>query len=72
MNGSPNKLRITWQFYEEQLLRMDPVKAGRLFARDKRYFDHFNLRPSVVRCTAHAFVVVACGCVRSAPARVGV
>jgi hypothetical protein len=48
MNGSPNDLRMTWQFFEEQFLRMNPEAKGRLFERDVKYFDHFNLAPSAV------------------------
>jgi hypothetical protein len=55
MHGSPNNLRITWQFFEKDFLAHDAFKVPRDFhAFDEKYFDHFNLRVSPVRCTRAA------------------
>ena len=50
MNGSPNNLRITWQFYSKDFFAVDAFKTPRDFHTvDEKYFDHFNLRVSAVR-----------------------
>jgi hypothetical protein len=49
MHGSPNNLRITWQFFEKDFLAVDALKTPRDFHTfDEKYFDHFNLRVSKV------------------------
>jgi hypothetical protein len=49
MHGSPNSLRITWQFFEKDFLANDAFTMPRDFhAFDEKYFDHFNLRVSPV------------------------
>ena len=48
MDGSPNKLRIMWQFFEKTFLGRDAFEQPREFAVDQQYFDHFNLRVSEV------------------------
>ena len=48
MNGSPNNLRIVWQFFEKTFLGRDAFKEPREFAVDQHYFDHFNIRVSEV------------------------
>ena len=50
MDGSPNNLRIMWQFFEKDFLATDAFKNPRDFHRfDEKYFDHFNIRVSEVR-----------------------
>jgi hypothetical protein len=50
MHGSPNNLRITWQFFDKDFLAVDAFKTQRNFhTYDEKYFDHFNLRVSAVR-----------------------
>jgi hypothetical protein len=50
MHGSPNNLRITWQFFEKDFLATDAFQNPRNFSRfDELYFDHFNVRVSEVR-----------------------
>ena len=45
MHGSPNNLRIVWQFYTKDFLATDAYKNPRNFSRfDRLYFDHFNVR----------------------------
>lgn len=48
MHGSPNDLRVTWQFYTDTMNSQGHFDAsdGRAFARDQHFFDHFNIRPS--------------------------
>ncbi len=49
MHGSPNNLRITWQFFDKDFLAVDAFKTPRDFHTfDEKYFDHFNLRVSKV------------------------
>jgi hypothetical protein len=48
MDGSPNNLRVTWQFYVESFLWHDGFSHPRTFATDQKIFDHFNIRPSEV------------------------
>ena len=49
MDGSPNNLRIMWQFFEKDFLATDAFKNPRDFHRfDEKYFDHFNIRVSEV------------------------
>ena len=50
MHGSPNNLRITWQFYTETFLWRSGEDTSRDFAGvEKKIFDHFNIVPSEVR-----------------------
>ncbi len=49
MDGSPNNLRATWQFYTESYMWNDTFSNPRQFSTDQKYFDHFNIRPSEVR-----------------------
>ena len=50
MHGSPNNLRITWQFFEKDFLAVDAFKQPRDFHTfDEKYLDHFNVRVSAVR-----------------------
>jgi hypothetical protein len=46
MHGSPNNLRVTWQFYTRSFLWTNASIHPRDFRVDQRYFDHFNIRPS--------------------------
>ena len=48
MHGSPNNLRIVWQFFEKSFLGRDTFTQPREFAVDQKYFDHFNIRVSPV------------------------
>ncbi len=67
MDSSPNRLRITYQFFSAAFRWVDAVATQRSFAMDQRYFDHFNIRPSAVRAgvrlslqtLVHVFVCVA-------------
>jgi hypothetical protein len=43
-----DRLRVTWQFYEESFMWRDATR-GRHFSIDRTYFDHYNLAPSPVR-----------------------
>jgi hypothetical protein len=53
MHGSPNNLRITWQFFDKDFLAVDAFKTQRNFhTYDEKYFDHFNLRVSEVGVTS--------------------
>ena len=60
MSGSPNGIRVTWQFFAESFLWRDAFK-GRSFAVDQKLFDRFNIRPSEVRaCVCVCATVVVC------------
>ena len=48
MSGSPNGLRVTWQFFAEMFLWTDWKREGRPFWVDQKMFDRFNIRPSKV------------------------
>ena len=51
MAGSPNNMRVSWQFYELTLSSPATFESTnfREFSFDQKYFDHFNLGPSAVR-----------------------
>ena len=52
MHQSPNKLRITWQFFMTAFFYTDAFLKPRDFAgMDQVYFDHFNIRPTAVRAS---------------------
>jgi hypothetical protein len=48
MHGSPNNLRITWQFYTETFLWTSAFENQRQFDMEVKLFDHFNIVPSKV------------------------
>lgn len=49
MTQSPNNLRVTWQFYTESFMWRDTFLKPREFKIDQKFFDHFNMAPTVVR-----------------------
>ena len=56
MHGSPNNLRITWQFFEKDFLATDAFKNPRDFhVFDEKYFDHFAIRVSEVTTARGSF-----------------
>ena len=50
MHGSPNSLRVVWQFFEKDFMATDALKNPRNFSRfDEQYFTHFGLGVYPVR-----------------------
>ena len=56
MHESMNKLRVTWQFYTESYMWRDTFLRPREFKIDQKFFDHFNIRPTLVCACVVSFV----------------